>query len=162
MVQVSAEPCSPSALLRRWGLRPDLDALLVTTVSHNGSCYVGASPPAASAVTGNDLLRLADDQRVAPQLRACFLDATPPIPCSTRHTGEFVGDWQEDDGSGHVAECEDAAVRYIGRTIELDSPIQSVVLGGPAGYRCAVTSTTALTGTVRQLGGADLPTDDAG
>ena len=159
MVQVSVDPCSPSAVLRRWGLLADLDVLLILTSERDGSCYVGASAVASSQVTGNDLMRAADGS-VAPRLRACFLASGEPVPCSLRHTGELVGDWHEDDGSDHGPACMEAAVRYVGRTIAVGSDIQPTVVEDQSGgrYRCAVTSTEPLTGTLRNLGGAALPT----
>jgi hypothetical protein len=159
MVRVPVDPCSPSAVLRRWGLLADLDVLLISTSEHDGSCYVGASPLASSTVTGNDLLRVADGS-VAPQLRACFLPSGEPVPCSSPHTGELIGDWHEDDGSGHGGACMEAAVRYVGRTIAIGSDIEPKVVQDQGGgrYRCAVTSTKPLTGTLRKLGGGALPT----
>jgi hypothetical protein len=161
MLRLTLRPCARSTLFTTWGLRAELDVLLVDTVEHAGGCYVGPSGPAMQAVTGLDLLDAARGV-VAPQLRACYLlDSNAPVPCTSRHTGELVGDWRPRDGADPGDACDQAARRYVGTTLDSQDLI-ATILSGPAGYRCAVTSSATLTSTVRNLRGAALPTADAG
>lgn len=166
LVSRQVEECSPAGVTRRWGLEPGLDALLIETlVSADGrECWI--SPALAARTAGASALDVerAREGQVSPSLRACARrDGTETVSCSERHELEFVGQWQELPPVDVDDVCKTAAVRYTGTTLAgAQQVLESLVLRGEVvtgeqWFRCAVASDRTLDGSVRSIGGADLP-----
>jgi hypothetical protein len=157
----TCDVASASAFL---GVEPSLDSLDITVAPiASGECRVAPGPDAAAAgATATDLLAVGQGSSAINSLRQCARrDASTAVVCAKPHELEYVGGWTTGDAKD-VARCEALARRYTNRTLAEDSSLRAVTLSrrGARGaeVRCAVSSYTTLTGSVRLIGGRTLPT----
>jgi hypothetical protein len=161
---VSGTECAQGAVLRSWGLDPEVEQLRLDVRLVAGTCTVGgANLSGSQAVEAADLIAAAGG-RISPDLRTCArLGGQPEVACNTPHELEWTSPWSRRDETKEVlsGQCHDIGTRYTDRTLaengELTAPLILATRGTVPYYRCAIRSTGVLNGSVRKLGSSELP-----
>jgi hypothetical protein len=136
---------------------PGLDVPLARTVAVEQGCLIDYGTE-LSASAKDSLSSPADDE-----WRRCIDGSTARIvACSQPHTGESLATGEQ--GKASQDQCDEAAGRYMGRSIssvseELRVQVIKQVSDDLNGERCVITvrGTQPLTASVRRLGVSRVP-----
>jgi hypothetical protein len=166
-VRVDAGACDLPSVLARWGVDPDLTALLVTLRAAGSRCWAAPGSEATGAGATADDVRQVTAAAAPDVLRACArgVTGTVTVPCSVPHELEWVGGWQHLPPGEATGTCTERGRRYTDSSLTgLAERVEAVAVQGKGAdgsltYRCALRVPGAsLTASLHGIGEGPLPT----